>query len=173
MRRCAVAERFGGLRRIGPHKARVTVRQVHREEVDLPLDPGDLRQRLAKIHLGVTGIVPQRHKHLAVLHPVQPHVVPDNGDPATVAVLVTQPFEDPLRRVPLLPRPSLIRCQDRLDDPDKRIQLRSRRRPAPPVPRRHRKRQHLRHRPRVDPKTPRRFPPAYPFNLNRKTNLSE
>ena len=26
--------------------------------------------------------------------------------------------------------------------------------------------------PRVDPKTPRRFPPAYPFNLNRKTNLS-
>ena len=45
-------------------------------------------------------------------------------------------------------------------------------RPAPPVTGRHRKRQHLRHRPRVNPETTRRFPPAYPFNLNRKTNLS-
>src|SRR5262249_39337227 len=34
------------------------------------------------------------------------------------------------------------------------------------------KRQHLRYRPRVDPKAPRRFPPAHTFNLNRKTNLS-
>jgi hypothetical protein len=115
-----VAERFGGLRRIGLHKTSIAVRQVHRKKVDLALDPGDLRQRLAKIHLRVTGIVPQRHKHLAVLQPVHPHVVPDNGDPAAVAVLVTKPFEDPLRRVPLLPRASLIRCQDRLDDPNKR-----------------------------------------------------
>jgi hypothetical protein len=28
--------------------------------------------------------------------------------------------------------------------------------------------QHLRYRPRVDPKTLRRFPPAHPFDLNRK-----
>ena len=28
-----VAERFGGLRRIGPHEAGIAVRQVHREEV--------------------------------------------------------------------------------------------------------------------------------------------
>src|SRR5262245_7186340 len=85
---------------------------------------------------------------------------------------VSKLCKDPLRRVPLLLRPSLVSCQDRLDDPDKRVQLRSRRRPPPPVPGRHRKRQHLGHRPRVDPKTPRRCPPAYPFNLNRKTNLS-
>ena len=38
--------------------------------------------------------------------------------------------------------------------------------------RRHRKRQHLGYRPRVDPKTPRRLPPAHTFNLNRKTNPS-
>jgi len=38
--------------------------------------------------------------------------------------------------------------------------------------RRYRKRQHLRNRPRVDPKTPRRFPPAQTLNLNRITNLS-
>jgi len=102
--------------------------------MDLAFDPGDLRQRLTKIHLRVTGIVPQRHKHLAVLQPVRPHVVPNNGDPAAIAVLVTKPFEDPLRGVPLLLRPPFIRSQDRLDDPDKRVQLRTYRRPAPQYP---------------------------------------
>jgi hypothetical protein len=34
------------------------------------------------------------------------------------------------------------------------------------------KRQHLGHRPRVNPKTPRRLPLAHPFDLNRKTNPS-
>jgi len=33
------------------HKTGVAVRQVHRKEVDLALDPRDLRQRLVKIHL--------------------------------------------------------------------------------------------------------------------------
>jgi hypothetical protein len=167
-----VTERFGGLRRIGLHKAGIAVRQVHRKKVDLAFHPGDLRQRLAKIHLRVAGIMPQRHKHLAVPPPAHTHIVLNDGDAASVAVLIAQPFEDPLRRVPLLLRPSLVSCQDRIDDPGKRIQLRTRRRPASPVPGRHRKRQHLGHRPRVNPKTTCCFPPARPFNLNRKTNLS-
>ena len=50
--------------------------------------------------------------------------------------------------------------QNPVDDPAERVELRTHRRPAPPVPGRYRKRQHLRNRPRVDPKTPRRFPPA-------------
>src|SRR5215472_14809284 len=74
--------------------------------------------------------------------------------------------------MPLLSRPTLIPRQDLSNDPGKPIQLRSRRRPAPPVPGRHRKRQHLGHRPRVNPKTPRRLPLAHHFNLNRKTNPS-
>jgi hypothetical protein len=53
-----VTERFGGFRRIGLHKTRVAVRQVHRKEVDLALDLRDLRQRLAKIHLRMARIVP-------------------------------------------------------------------------------------------------------------------
>jgi hypothetical protein len=105
--------------------------------MDLAFNPGDLRQRLAKIHLRMTRIVPKRHEHLAMLQPVHPHVVPNNGDPASVAVLVTKPFEDPLRGMPLFARPSLIRCQDRVDDPYKRVQLGTRRRPAPPVSGRH------------------------------------
>jgi hypothetical protein len=117
-------------------------------------------------------IVPQRHKHLAMPQPSREHIVLNDGDPARVAVLVAKPFENPLRGVPLLLRSSFIRRQDRVDDPGKRIQLRTRRRPASPVPGRHRKRQHLGYRPRVNPKTTCCFPPARPFNLNRKTNLS-
>ena len=104
-----VTERFGGLRRIGLHETGVAVRQVHRKEVDLALDPGDLRQRLAKIHLRMARIVPQRHEHLAMPQPPRQHVVLNDGDPARVAVLVAKPFEDPLRGMPLLPRPTLIR----------------------------------------------------------------
>jgi len=69
--------------------------------------------------------------------PMRPHVVLNDGDPASVAVLVANPFEDPLGGVPLLLRPRLIRRQDRVDNPGKRVQLRARRRPAPPVPGRH------------------------------------
>ena len=64
-----VTERFGGLRRIGLHKTSIAVRQVHRKEVDLAFNPSDLRQCLAKIHLRMARIVPQRHEHLAMLQP--------------------------------------------------------------------------------------------------------
>jgi hypothetical protein len=64
----------------------------------------------------MSGIVAQRHKHLAVPLPMRLHVVLNNGDAAGVAVLVAQPFEDPLRRVSLLFRPSFIRRQDGVDD---------------------------------------------------------
>src|SRR5436305_13623446 len=92
------------------------------------------------------------------------------GDPARVAMLVAKPFEDPLRGVPLLSRPTFIRRQDPVDDPGKRIQLRTRRRPAPPVSGWHRKRQHLGYCPRVNAKLPRRFPSAQTLDLYRVTN---
>src|SRR5947209_7798639 len=165
-----VTERFGGLRRIGLHKTGVAVRQVYRKEVDLALDPGDLRQRLAKIHLRMAGIVPQRHEDFAMPQTARQHVVLNNGDPARVAVLVTKPFENPLRGVPLLSRPTFIRRQDPVDDPGKRIQLRTRRQPAPPVSGWDRKRQHLGYCPRVNAKLPRRFPSAQTLDLYRVTN---
>jgi hypothetical protein len=99
------------------------------------------------------------------------HVVLYNGDPAAIAVLVPQPLEDPFRGVLLLGRLFLIFLQDPIDDPDERIQLRPRRRPAPPVSRRYRERQHLRHRPRVDPEAPRCLAPAQPLNINRSSHL--
>jgi hypothetical protein len=104
--------------------------------------------------------------------PFRPHVVFNDRDLAGIPVLVPEPFEDPLRGMLLLSRPTLIPRQDPIDDTGKPIQLRSRRRPAPPVPGRYRKRQHLGNRPRINPKTPRRLPLAHTFNLNRKTNPS-
>src|SRR6266567_660229 len=165
-----VAKRFGGLRRVGLHKAGVAMRQVDRKEVDLTLYPGDLRQRLTKVRLRMTRIVPQRYEDLELPLPARQHVVLNNGDPAGIAVLVAKPFEDPLRGMPLLPRPTLILRQDTVDDPGERVELRTRRRPAPPVPGRNRKRQHLGYFPRIDPKLPRCFPSAQTLDLYRVTN---
>ena len=156
------AERLRRLRRIRLHETGVAVRQVHGEEVDLPFHPADHRQRLAKVRLRMPRIVPQRHKHLPLPLTARQHVILHDRQPADVAVLVAQTLEYPLRRVPLLRRPALILFQDPVDDPDKRIQLRPHRRPAAPVSRRNRKRQHLRHRPRIYPKSTRRLPPLIP-----------
>ena len=54
-RSVARTERFRRLRRIGLHEAGITVRQVHREEVDLPFHTADLRQRLAEVDLRMSG----------------------------------------------------------------------------------------------------------------------
>jgi hypothetical protein len=86
----------------------------------------------------VPRIVPQRHEHLPLPLPLRQHVILDDRQTAAVAVLVAQTLEDPLRRVPLLPRPALILFQDPVDDPHEWIQLRTRRRPVAPVSRWHR-----------------------------------
>src|SRR6516162_8648444 len=91
-----VTKRFGGLRRIGLHKAGVAVRQVDCKEVDLALYPGDLRQRLTKVRLRMARIVPQRYEDLPLSQPARQHVILNNGDPAGIAVLVAKPLEDPL-----------------------------------------------------------------------------
>src|SRR5271166_3569262 len=117
------------------HEAGVAVRKVDRKEVDLALHPGDLRQRLTKIRLRMARIVPQRYKDLALPQPARQYVVLNKGDPAGIAMLVAKPFEDPLRGMPLRPRPALILRQDTVDDPGEWVELRTRRVSPPPVPR--------------------------------------
>jgi len=147
------------------------VRQVHDEEVDLPLYSANHRQRFAEVDLRVSRIVPQWHEHLTLPQAPLVHVVFNDGDPACIAVLISKPLEDPLRRMLLLGRPCLIFLQDPIDDPNERVQLGSRRRPAPPVSRRHRERQHLRHCSGIDPEAPRCFAPAQSLNVNRSPHL--
>ena len=72
------------------------MRKIHREEVDLLLDPADHRQRFAEVGLRMPRFVAQRHEHLALPQPPLVHVVLDDHDPAAVPVLVPQPLENPL-----------------------------------------------------------------------------
>ena len=164
------AERLRRLRRIRLHEAGVAVRQIHREEVDLPLHAADHRHSLAEVHLRMPGIVPQRHEHLAEPLTTRQHVVLHDGKPAGVTVLVTHTLENPLRSMPLLRRTALVVFQDLVDEPDERIQLRPLRRHAAPIPWRNREHQHLGHRPRIDPEPPSRLPIAQTLDPDRVTN---
>jgi hypothetical protein len=115
----------------------------------------------------MTPVVPQRHKHLPLPLTARQYVILHDGQPADVTMLVAQTLENPLGRVPLLRRPLAIFFQDPVDDANKRIQLRSRRRPDPPISGRHRERQHLRHLPRINPEPTRSLAPTDPLNLDR------
>jgi len=60
----AIAERLRRLRRIRDHEARIRVRQIECEEVDLALDAGDDRESLAEVGLRMAGRMRERHEHL-------------------------------------------------------------------------------------------------------------
>jgi len=75
--------------------------------MDLALCPADHRQRFTEVGLRMPRIVAQRHEHLAQPQPLV-HVVLYDRDPAAVAVLVSQPLEDPLGGMLLFGRLSLI-----------------------------------------------------------------
>jgi len=101
------------------------VRQVHRKEVDLAFDTANHTERFSEVDLGMPGWVRQWHKHLPTALLLQTDVVPHNRDAAGKPVLVTQPFEDPLRRMTLLPGTNAIVRQNLVDDSDKRTELRA------------------------------------------------
>ena len=163
----AVAERLGRLGRVRLDEERIRVRQRHGEVMQLAPDPADLAERLAEVHLGVPGRMRQGHEHLLGPALLLPNVVGDDGDAAGEAVLVAQPLEDPLRRVPLLLRKGPVRLQDLVDDRDERVELRAHRGLRSPVPRRHRVLQDLRHRLAVDPEQPGRRSLAQPIDMAR------
>lgn len=117
------------------------------------------------------GIVPQRYEHLALPLTLPQHVILHDGQAAAIAVLVTKPLEDPLRGVPLLRWATLIIFQDPIDDTNERVQLRPGRRVATPVPGRNQEGQHLRYRPRIQPKPPSRLATAQTLNPHRLADL--
>jgi hypothetical protein len=146
------------------------MRQRHREVVQLPLDAADLTEGFAEIHLGVPGRMRQGDEHLLGPALLLPDVVGDDGDAAGEAVLVAQPLEDTLCRMPLLLRQDPVRLEDLVDDRNERVKLRARRRLRSPVSRRHRVLQDLRHRLAVDPEQPGRRPFAQPIDMTRSSH---
>src|SRR5450755_3825736 len=91
-----------------PKKPKAAVWQVHGEEVDLLFHPANHRHGFAEVRLRMPGIVPERYEHFPQPLAARLHVVLHDGETAGIAVLVAQPLEDPLRRMPLLRRPALI-----------------------------------------------------------------
>ena len=120
----AVAEGFRRLGGVADHEAGVRVRQVKSEEVDLALHTADDANGFAKVDLGMSRRMLQRHKHLLSLETRAGHVILHNREPAREAVLIPKPLEDPLRRVLLLLRARLVVQENAVDHRNERIKLR-------------------------------------------------
>ena len=91
-----IKERLGRLPRIGLHEAGVRLWQIQAEEMYLLPNPADLRHRLAEIHLRMARRVGQRHEDFPPARPLPPHMILHHRVAAAIAMLVAQPFEDPL-----------------------------------------------------------------------------
>ena len=167
-----VTEGLGRLPRIGLHEDRVRVRQRHREIVQLALHTADHPKALAEIHLGMPGRVAERDENLLTPPLLLTHIIGDDRDPARIAVLVTQPLENPLARMTLLLQPALVLLENLIDHRRKRIQLRTHRLTRTTIPGRYRMLQDLRYRLAVDPELTSRLTTAHPVNVTRTPNTT-
>ena len=126
---------FRHCRRIGPHIAGITVRQIEREEVGLLLHPADLHQRFPEIGLRISRRVRQRHEHLPAALLALPDVILDDRIAAGETMLGAQAVEYPLRRMPLFARDAAVTFKPSIDDRYKPVQLRALRYRLTPVTR--------------------------------------
>src|SRR5258708_33742644 len=126
----AAAGGFGRLGGIADQEAGVRVRPVKSEEVDLALQAADDADGFAKVDLGMSRRMLQRHKHL--LSPLTPagDVILHNREAAREAVFVPKTLEDPLRRMLWFPRAPLAVAENLADHRDGRAKLPLGRRPA-------------------------------------------
>ena len=159
-----IQECFRRLRRINLHERHVRIGQVHVEDVELAAHAADHADGFAEIHLRMPGRMMQRYELLRPPLSSLAHIVGDNRDATRKPVLVPQTLENPLRRVALLPRCLPIRFQDRVDNRDKRIELRFLRRNTAPIPGRLRKTAHLRDSVTVQAKNKSGFASAVALN---------
>ncbi len=165
-----VEKRFRRLRRVGLHERRVRLWHVHAEEVDLLPDAADHANGLAEVDLRVPGGMRQRHEGLPAFGASDPDVVPHHRHTAGIAVLVAQPLEDPLGRMPLLRRRRPVGLENGVDHRQKRPKLRLLHRLRSRVAGRQREPAHLRNRLTAQSENPRRLAPAVTLNENKMPN---
>ena len=91
--------------------------QVQDEAVGLLLHAADDHPGFPEVALGVARRMGQRHEHLPGLAVALPDVVLDYGVLTVKPVLIPQPLEDALCRVPLFPGTPEIVLQDPVDNP--------------------------------------------------------
>jgi len=82
-------------------------------------------------------------------------------------MLIAQPLEDPLRRMPLLHRASPVRLQDPVNHRQQGTQLRLRHRLGARIARRQREPAHLQNRLAAQPENTGRLTTAVAFNKNK------
>lgn len=129
----AIDPGLGYRRRIGPHVAAVTMRQIQHEEARLLLDSADDHRRLTEVGLCMAGRMSQRHEHfLPALVPLA-HIILDDRVAAGEPARVTQPVEHPLGRMTLLARHLNVRFEPMLDRRHKGVHLRPTHRRLTPV----------------------------------------
>ena len=165
-----VKEGLGGLRRVGLHEAAVAVGQVDDEAVGLLLHAADDRQGLAKVALGVSRRMGQRHEHLPCLTAILSDVVLDRGVSTVESVFVPEPLEDALGSVALLPGTPEVVLQDPVNDACEGIQLGLLWRNLPAITRRDRVGQHFAHGVPVQAESPGGIPYAHPLHHHRPAN---
>ena len=159
-------------RRVGRNKAGIAVRKRHDEKMRAMHDAGNDRIRLAKVRLGMTRRVRQRHEHLPQTKVPFANAILHDRLLAREAMFVTKTLEDPLRRVPRLAVNRAILFQNAVDDIRERRQLRALRRLASPISRRFRMQHYLGNRLAVDPELARSFPSAQTLTMTRQSHSS-
>ena len=132
--------------------------------MDGTLHTADHGLRLSEVALGVPGSMRQRHVHLACPQTPPTHVVLDYRVSALEPVLVSEPLEDALGGVTLLPGAATVLFQDPVDHTPVRVNLRPARRRTAPVSGRDRVLQHLAHCVSVQPEHARRLACAHPID---------
>lgn len=97
-------KRLRALPRKGLHEDGPRIRERHHEQGDLCLLSGQTDRRFAKVDLRLSGRVRERQKDFLLTLFPGPDGVLHHRLAAGVALLISQPLEDPMRRVPLLLR---------------------------------------------------------------------
>src|ERR1019366_10456909 len=97
----AIAKGCRGFGWIRLDKAAIRVRQIHAKRMEAALLAADVPVRLAKIRLPITWTMAQRHEHLPRPQHRRRHILTHDRVAAAKALLVPQPLENPMCRVPL------------------------------------------------------------------------
>src|ERR1700720_2699330 len=165
-----VEERFRGLRRIGLDEAGVRMRQVEAEHMQLHPYAADDAKAFAEVDLRMARRMGQRHEDLARPAAGDPNVILHYGITAGKTVFEPQPFENPLRGVPLLRRCRLVGLKDRVDYRYEQSELRPLRSLGSHIAGRRRIAAHLGNRIPAQSENPRRLASALPFDEDKPSN---
>ena len=146
------------------------MRQVEAEHMQLHPYAADDANAFAEVDLRMSRRMGQRHEDLARPAAGDPNVILHYGITAGKTVFEPQPFENPLRGVPLLRRCRLVGLQDRVDDRYEQSELRPLRRLGSHITGRRRIAAHLGNRVSAQSENPRRLAPALPFDEDKPSN---